>query len=255
MNNKTEVKEKEWRRPDLFLAPALLACPGCQQPTIGRIVAEVLEEMGLVGKAIGIYDIGCASVWIQALNIDCVLHAHGRAADVATGIKRLRPDAFVFAGQGDGGCVAIGAGAFIGALGRSEKFTLIMGNNTNYGTTGGQMAPTTVLGQVTSTTPEGRSPAREGYPIHAAELAASFKGAAFSARGALISPKHYLATKDYIKRAFQKQLDNVGMSFVEVIFACPPNWHKTPVESLKWIEDEVIKEYPLGVFRDVDKIE
>ena len=255
MNNNVSIEERRWGRPKLFTRPVLLACPGCQHPLIGRIVAELLDELNIDERTIGVYGISCASNWIHSLNIDCVNLAHGRSPDVATGIKRLRPDAFVFTGQGDGDCIAIGAGSLIGALTRGEKITIIMGNNTNFGTTGGQMGPTTIMGQVTSTTSQGRTPATEGYPVHTAELVATFKGTAFSARGAFISPKHYLLTKDYIRKAFQKQVNNVGLSFVEVIFACPPYWHKTPVVAVKWIEEEVLKEYPLGVFKDVDKIE
>jgi len=151
--------------------------------------------------------------------------------------------------------MAIGAGSLVGALTRGEKITTIMGNNTNYGTTGGQMAPTTVMGQVTSTSPNGRDAAREGYPVHAAEMVATFKGCSYSARGALISPDNYQRTKKYVETAFKKQIDNVGFSFVEIISACPVNWHKSPVESLKWIEDEVLAEFPLGEFKNVDRIE
>jgi len=257
MNNKKDavIREKHPMERKIFIKPGMPACPGCQGPTVGRIVAELLEELNIEERTIGVYGISCSSNWIHGLDIDVVLLAHGRAPDVATGIKRLRPDAFVFTGQGDGDCISIGAGSLIGALTRGEKITIIMHNNTNYGTTGGQMGATSLIGQVTTTTPKGRSPATEGYPVHTAELVATFKGAAFSARGALISPKHYLLTKDYIMRAFQKQINNVGLSFVEVITACPPNWHKTPVEAVKWIEEEVLKEYPLGVFKDVDKIE
>ena len=252
---KVPIREKVFGVPRLVLMPSMMACPGCQHPTIGRIVAEVLEEMGIDGKAVAIMGVGCAGSLLPMTNVDVALAAHGRAPDVATAIKRVSPDIIVFTNQGDGDCIAIGAGPLIGALTRGEKITIIMYNNTNYGTTGGQMAPTTVMGQVTTTSPLGRDAAREGFTVHAAELAASFRGCAYSARCALTNPDNYRLTKRYIKTAFQKQIDNVGLSFVELISACPVNWHKTPLECLKWIEDEVLAEFPLGEFKNVDRFD
>jgi len=249
------AREKIFGVPKLVLAPPFLTCAGCQHSTVGRIVAEVLEEMGIDGKVIAIIGVGCAGTQVFTMNLDVTVTAHGRPPDAATAIKRVRPDTIVWTMQGDGDCIAIGAGPLIGALTRGEKITIIMCNNTNYGTTGGQLAPTTVMGQVTSTSPLGRDAAREGFTVHTAELAASFRGCAYSARGALTNPDNYRLTKRYIKTAFQKQIDNVGLGFVEVISACPTNWHKTPVECLKWIEDEVLAEFPLGEFKNVDRIE
>lgn len=231
-------------------------CPGCQYWTLGRIFAEVLQELDIYGKTIGIVGVGCHGNAVSVLNIDSMLSAHGRAPDTATAIKRLRPDAIVFTIQGDGDCIAIGAGAFIGALTRAERLTIIMCNNANYGTTGGQLAPTTLMGQITSTTPGGRgTTGNDGYPTHTAELAAIFKGVAYSARGAINTPANYQRTKGYIKTAFQKQMEGVGFSFVEVLSNCPPNWHLSPLESLKWIEEKMISEFPLGEFKNVDRIE
>ena len=182
--------------------------------------------------------------------------AHGRCPDAATGIKRIyhgRP--IVFTIQGDGDCIAIGTESLIHSGARSEKITVIMVNNGNYGTTGGQLAPTTVTGQVTTTTPEGRDPNRDGYPIHAAELVAQIKGTVYSARGAVNTPANFQRTEKYVKTAFQKQIDNVGFSFVEILSACPAGWRKTPLESLKWIEERMIPEFPLGEFKNIDRIE
>lgn len=266
MNNegKTMVKQQVFGRPQLLIDKHAktgelvywdLMCPGCQYGTIGGIIGELLDELGVVNKTICVTGVGCNGFLVQGLKIDHVSAPHGRPPDVATAIKRTNPDLFIFTMQGDGDCIAIGAGALIAALGRGEKFTIIMCNNTNYGTTGGQLAPTTILGQVTPTTPRGRNSADEGYPTHTAELVATFKGAVYSARGSLHTPAHYQKTKGYVKTAFEKQLGNVGLSFVEIISACPPNWHMTPVESLNWIEKSVIAEFPLGEFKNVDRIE
>jgi 2-oxoglutarate ferredoxin oxidoreductase subunit beta len=227
-------------------------CPGCQAGSVGRIIADVLEEMGLDGKAILSDGIGCHS-GVAVLNLDVVQGSHGGAPDMATAIKRLSPCSFVFAVQGDGDCIAIGAGSFIGALTRGEMITIIMVNNANYGTTGGQMAPTTLMGQKTTTTPSGRDAASGGYPVRVAELAATFRTVAYSARGALNTPANYQRTKKYVKTAFQKQVDHAGLGFVEVLAACPPNWHLSPVESLRWIEGKMIPAFPLGEFKSVDR--
>lgn len=256
MNNSI-VKERAWGRPELCLDLPVwgLYCPGCQHPTGARLIAEVLDELGIADRAILIIGVGCHAFSGFALNFDVVSSCHGRAPDLATAVKRIHPDTIVFSLQGDGDCIAIGAGPFIGALTRGEMITIIMLNNTNYGTTGGQLAPTTLMEQRTTTTPEGRTADREGYPAHVAELAAGFRGTAYSARGALNNLANYQRTKKYIKTAFQKQINNVGFSYVEVISACPPNWHLSPLESLEWIEEKVIPEFPLGEFKNVDLIE
>ena len=232
-----------------------LFCPGCQIPVVGRIVAESLEDLGIGDKSIMVGCVGCTGILIASLTLDRVSPAHGRGPDVATALKRIYPDSTVFTIQGDGDCIAIGAGPLIGALTRAEKITVIMVNNTNYGTTGGQLAPTTLTGQVTSTTPQGRSPDVEGYPVHTAEFVATFKGAAYSARGSLHTPADYQRTKKYVKTAFQRQREGAGFSFVEIITACPINWHMTPVQALTWIGEKVVSEFPLGEFKNVSHIE
>ena len=232
-----------------------LFCPGCQIPLVGRLVAESLEELGLGDKAIMVGCVGCTGILIAGLTLDRVSPAHGRGPDIATALKRIHPDIVVFTVQGDGDCIAIGAGPLIGALTRAEKITVIMVNNTNYGTTGGQLAPTTLTGQVTSTTPKGRSPSAEGYPVHTAEMVATFKGTAYSARGSLHTPADYQRTKKYVRTAFQRQIEGVGFSFVEVITACPVNWHMTPAQALTWIGEKVVAEFPVGEFKNVAHIE
>ncbi len=240
--------------PELAIMAPVVICPGCQHSTIGRIITDLLVEMGLDGMSIGLFGAGCAGTFMYTTDIDATMVAHGRAMDVATAIKHARPDCFVFTVQGDGDCVAIGAESFLARLSRGERLTTIMCNNTHYATTGGQMAPTSLMGQRTSTTPEGRTEEMGGLPLHTAELAAGLDGVAYSARGALHSPKHYQQTRKYVKRAFQKQLDRVGYGFVEIISACPTVWRKTPRESLRYIEEEVIKEFPLGEFKNVDRL-
>jgi 2-oxoglutarate ferredoxin oxidoreductase subunit beta len=232
----------------------LQGCPGCQHPTIHRVIGEVLEEMNLDGECIVSIGIGCAAA-IATLNLDAILGSHGGAPDMATAIKRLRPDKLVLTVQGDGDCVAIGAGPLLGAIGRAENITILMLNNTNYGTTGGQIAPTTLLGQKTVTSPNGRNPATEGYPIHTAEFVASFDGVAYSARGALNTMPNYHRTKKYIRKAFETQMENRGLSFVEVLSACPPNWGLSPVECIDHITKALIPEFPVGEFRTMSKSE
>ena len=251
------TKKKVYEKPRTWNDPpgAAMYCPGCQEPVIHRMISDVLEDMGIDGKAICMAGVGCHAFVQVTWGIDILSCAHGRALDSGTAVKRLNPDAVVFTIQGDGDCLAIGAGGFINAMTRAEKITTIMYNNTNYGTTGGQMAPTSIIGQKTTTTPLGRNPDTEGYPTHAAELAATFTGTAYSARGSVHNTASYQKTKKYNKTAFQKQLDGIGFSFVEVLCACPPNWHLSPVDCLVRIEEEVIPEFPLGEFKNIDRIE
>ncbi len=229
-------------------------CPGCGYPMVERAIAEVLEDMELAGKTIGIGGAGCHSgLAMRAAETDGMTVPHGRACDIATGMKRYRPDRLIYTVQGDGDAIAIGAEGLINAAGRSEKFTVIMLNNANFGNTGGQMAPTTLTGQVTSTTLGGRTE-YFGYPIHVAELLATVKGVAYAARTTVSSPAGLQRTKRYIKTALQKQIDKVGFSFVEILSMCPADWHLTPFEAIKFLDEKLIGEYPLGEFKNVDKI-
>ena len=250
---KTVLKrEKIAGRPDLWLRTAnnpIPSCPGCHEPTTARAILEVLQEMGLTGDTVMVLGVGCSFAFQSMIDLDYLCCAHGRPPDGATAVKRvLKGKPLVFTVQGDGDCIAIGAGALINAAARAENFTIIMLNNANYGTTGGQLAPTTPLGHVTSTTPQGRS-TKEGYPVRVPELLATFDGVVYTARGAVNTPANYQKTRGYIKKAFQSQMAGQGLSFVEVLCACPPNWHMTPLDSLKWIEQTMIPQFPLGEFK------
>lgn len=230
--------------------PMPLYCPGCHHPLGSKAICDAIEELGLVGQTIAVWGVGCCCMGMATVNLDTISTAHGRALDVATGIKRaLRSKPLVFAVMGDGDCLAIGAEALFNTAARAEKVTGIMMNNSNYGTTGGQMAPTTVVGQVTSTTPQGRDPSVAGYPVHAPEWLAPWTGVAYTARGAVNTPANFQKTKTYLKKAFQKQMEGAGFTFVEIISACPTDWHLSPIESLGFIENTLLKEYPLGEFK------
>ena len=215
----------------------------------------MLEEMELEGKAIAVVGVGCQSPSYMPIDLDSVSAPHGRPADVATGIKRSLPDSLVFTVQGDGDCFAIGTEGTIHAAARVEKITLFMVNNALFGMTGGQMGPTTLVNQVTTTSAGGRQPEIAGFPIQVAELLAQIKGVAYSARCAVNNPVNYQRTKKCIKIAFQKQLDGVGLSFVEFLSACPVGWGLTPLKSLEYIEEKMIPEFPLGEFKNVNSLE
>ncbi len=249
------TKERIYARPKRLMPDILGLCAGCGHGLFDNAIFEVLEELGSMGRASGGFGIGCGNGLIRLTELDVVQAAHGTAAAVASGIKRsLFGKPIVFTRQGDGDCAAIGLGYLVNAAARGEKLTVFMINNANYGTTGGQMAPTTITGQITTTTPEGRDPKAHGYPLHVPELLASMKGVAYCARGALNNPANYQRTKRYMKTALQKQIDDIGFSFVDILSACPPDWHLTPVESLRWIEEKMIPEFPLGEFKNVDRI-
>jgi len=241
-----------WIRPEFAPIPY---CPGCQEPVAGEAILQVLEEMDLVKDTIVIPGVGCSSFLPFLWKMDFVMTAHGRPPDVATAIKRtLRGKPIVMTLQGDGDCLAIGAEPLMNTVARAEKITILMINNLNYGTTGGQMAPTTLVGQVTSTTPQGRDPALTGFPVHAPESLAAYRGVAYTARGSVHTAANYQRAKKMLKAALQKQVDNVGLSFLELISACPPDWRLNPLESLKFIDEKVIPEYPLGEFKNLDKL-
>ena len=250
-------KEKIVGIPKLWAQrPMIIAfCQGCQHGSIGRMVAECVEEMGITDDAIIVGGVGCHAMVSFMVDFDAVQTAHGRPPDVASAVKRVLPGKpVVFTIQGDGDAVSIGTEPLIQAAARGEKITVIMANNGCYGTTGGQMAPTSLMGQTTTTSPKGRTP-EYGFPIHTCEMLAGLRGVAYSARGALDTPAHYQQTKKYLKVALQKQIDEVGFSFVEIISACPLNWRLSPAECLERIENEVIKVYPLGEFKNVDSLE
>lgn len=223
-------------------------CPGCGHGIINRLVAEVLEEMEMDGKALAAIGVGCASLMPDTFNIDCVQAQHGRAAAVAVGMKRCRPENMVFAYQGDGDALAIGFSETMYAAIRNEKITVIFVNNGNFGMTGGQMAPTTLEGQRTTTSPKGRDVKLTGEPLQIIDLMKTLN-VAYLARGSVTSNAEIVKLKKYIRTAFEVQQKGVGYSFVEVLSPCPTNWGMTPKDSLSRIEKEVIPVYPLGEFK------
>ena len=244
-------------QPTKFVKPKSLKdtqhnyCPGCGHGIIHRIVAEVVDELNIREKTIGVAPVGCAVFAYDYWNFDVTEAAHGRPPAVATGIKRVLPDRIVFTYQGDGDLAAIGTAEIIHAANRSENITVIFVNNTVYGMTQGQMAPTTLPGQKTLTTPYGREVSRDGYPLKVCELLSVLEGARFIARGMVTDPKNVMLTKSYIKKAFLTQIENKGFSLVEVLSMCPSGLHMSVLETKNWIENELTKFFPLGVYKDV----
>ncbi|GFO70565.1 MFS transporter [Geomonas limicola] len=242
--------QQVFTRPESLKDVQTHFCPGCQHGTVHRLVAEALDQFGVQQKTIGVASVGCSVFLYGYFDIDVVEAPHGRAPAVATGVKRARPDSFVFTYQGDGDLAAIGTAEIIHAANRGEDITVIFVNNTTYGMTGGQMAPTTLVGQKTSTSPYGRNKAKDGAPIKMAEVLAQLGGVAYSARVAVNSPKNVLQAKKVIKRAFQFQAEGKGFSFVEVLSSCPTNWGMAPLAANERIGEEMIPYFPLGVFKD-----
>ncbi|MBR3889824.1 2-oxoglutarate oxidoreductase [bacterium] len=228
-------------------------CPGCDHGIAIRLVAEVLEELGLQEKTIAVTSSGCSVFLYDFLNVDALEAPHGRAMAEATGVKRARPDKFVFSYQGDGDFAAIGIAESTYAALRGENLCAICINNTNYGMTGGQLAPTTLIGQKTTTSPMGRFAETYGYPIKIAEHIALCEGTAYSARVALDTVPHINQAKKAIKTAFQAQLDGKGFGFVEILSTCPTNWKMTPEQAHERVREEMIPVFPLGVYKDTTK--
>ncbi len=226
-------------------------CPGCHHGLIHRLVAEAIDELNIRGKTILISSIGCSVVSYNYLDLDAVGALHGRAPAVATGVKRTKPDKIVFTYQGDGDLAAIGTAEIMHAAARGENITVIFVNNAIYGMTGGQMAPTTMLGQVTQTTPAGRDASRNGNPIRMSEVLAVMDGPAYVSRVAVDTPQRIMAAKKAIKKAFENQMNGLGFSMVEVLSTCPTNWRMSPVEANKWVESTMMKVFPLGVYKDI----
>jgi 2-oxoglutarate ferredoxin oxidoreductase subunit beta len=241
---------KIYGRPESLKDARLSYCPGCGHGIAHRLVAETIDELGIRERTIAIAPVGCAVFAYDYFNFDTTEAPHGRPPAVATGIKRTNPDKIVFAYQGDGDIAAIGMSEIIHAANRGENITVIFINNANYGMTGGQMAPTTLIGQVTQTTPFGRNPKNEGYPIKLAELLASLEAPVYLERVAIFNPKQIFNAKRAIKKAFQCQIDKKGFSMVEVISNCPVDWGMTVLDSIKWVEEVFIKTFPLGVVKD-----
>jgi 2-oxoglutarate ferredoxin oxidoreductase subunit beta len=227
-------------------------CPGCTHGICHRLVAEVLDELGVEGDAIGVAPVGCAVMAYNYFNCDMQEAAHGRAPAVATGIKRVHPDKVVFTYQGDGDLAAIGTAETVHSAARGENITVIFINNTIYGMTGGQMAPTTLPGQITQTSPYGRDTKTQGNPIRIAEMLSTLDGPSYIARVSLDTVPNIKKAKAAIKKAFQNQLDGKGFSLVEVLSTCPTNWGLSPLEAIKRLQEDMIPYYPLGVYKDID---
>jgi len=227
-------------------------CPGCGHGVVHRLIGEVIDELGIRERTIGIAPVGCAVLAYDYFNIDITEAAHGRTPAVATGIKRVLPDSVVFTYQGDGDLAAIGTAEIIHAANRGENITVIFVNNAVYGMTGGQMAPTTMVGQVTATTPMGREASSTGSPLKISELLAVLPGAVFLCRTAISSPANINKTKQAIKKAFRVQLENKGFSLVEVLSPCPSYWRLPPGEAAKWIDEKMVPVFPLGVLKESD---
>ncbi|MBQ9453659.1 MAG: 2-oxoglutarate oxidoreductase [Desulfovibrio sp.] len=225
-------------------------CPGCHHGIAHRLVGETLHELGVASRTILVASVGCATFTYDYFSVDGLEAPHGRACAVATGVRRARPEAVVFTYQGDGDMAAIGMAESLHAANRGEKITSIFINNTVYGMTGGQMAPTTLLGQKTTTTRDGRCMEREGGPIHLAEIMAGLDGVAFAARCALDSVQHVREAKKAMRTAFEVQIEGLGYGFLELLSGCPTNWHMDPVAASKRIAEAMIPVFPLGVFKN-----
>ena len=227
-------------------------CPGCHHGIAHRLVSEVLHELGVADRTILVASVGCATFTYDYFNVDGLEAPHGRACAVATGVRRARPESVVFTYQGDGDMGAIGLAESIHAANRGELITGIFINNTVYGMTGGQMAPTSLIGQKTTTSPFGRSQEVNGNPIRVSEMLATLDGPAYIERVSLHDVKHVMAAKKAVKKAFEYQLAGKGFTLIEALSTCPTNWGLTPLEAAKWLETNMIPQYPLGVFRDID---
>ncbi len=225
-------------------------CPGCSHGLAHKLVGQVLEELQLVEKTITVGSVGCSGLFYDYSNSDCIMALHGRAPAVAAGVKAVHPDKIVYTYQGDGDLASIGIGETVSAAARGENLTVIFANNSVFGMTGGQMAPTTIPGEKTSTCRDGREPQVHGYPIGVCELLSQLQGARYVARASLHDVPHILEAKKMIRKAFTYQLEGRGYAFVELLCACPTNLRMKPTEACRWVEEEMTKVYPLGVFKE-----
>jgi len=238
-------------RPEAMKEAKTLYCPGCGHGIAHRLVSELVDEFGLRERAIGIAPVGCSVFADLYWNFDVISAAHGRAAAVATGMSRANPDCFVISYQGDGDLAAIGTAETVHAANRGENFVTIFINNAIYGMTGGQMAPTTLIGQRATTCQDGRDPSIAGYPIRVCELLQSLRGVAYLARTSVDSPKNVIKTKKAMKKAFELARDKRGYALVEILSPCPTNWGMTPPQAMAWLKENMLDYYPLGVFKDI----
>ena len=245
-----EATLKIFERPKSFTDTVTHYCPGCTHGIIHRLVAETIDEFGIREKTVGIAPVGCSVFIYNYFRTDFLEAPHGRAPALATGLKRVSPELIVFTYQGDGDLASIGMGEIVHAANRGEKITVIFVNNAIYGMTGGQMAPTTMPGQVTTTSPMGRDVRQAGYPIRMSELLATLRTPAYIERVAVHTPRYVIDAKKAIKKAFKNQIEGSRFSFVEVLSTCPTNWGLTPSEASKWLENNMLGYYPLGCKKD-----
>ncbi|HOQ69925.1 MAG TPA: thiamine pyrophosphate-dependent enzyme [Anaerolineaceae bacterium] len=247
--NSQVIEEQVYNRPDSFVDVSTHYCPGCTHGTAHRLIAEVIDEMGLKGKTIGVASVGCSVFAYNYFDVDFVQAPHGRAPAMATGVKRVLPERVVFTYQGDGDLASIGTAEIVHAAARGENISVFFLNNTNYGMTGGQMAPTTLPGQKTTSSPRGRDVETQGYPVKASEMISTLDGASYVVRRSLHDPKSIRLAKKAIRTAFEVQIRGLGFSLVELLSTCSTNWGMTPVESMHWLENNMVPCFPLGDFK------
>lgn len=241
------------QRPKSLTDLQFTYCPGCTHGISHRLIAEAMDELDMRNKMMGVAPVGCSVFAYKFFDCDMAEAAHGRAPAVATGMKRARPDMHVFTYQGDGDLAAIGTAEIVHSANRGENISVFFVNNAIYGMTGGQMAPTSLENQKTTTSPYGRDVSKVGQPIKMSEMLATLEGPAFIARTTVHSVKGINRTKKAIKKAFKNQVEKKGFSMVEILSTCPTNWGMTPVESMKWVEDNMIEQFPLGVYKDIEE--
>jgi 2-oxoglutarate/2-oxoacid ferredoxin oxidoreductase subunit beta len=241
-----------YTRPEALTQIRMTYCPGCAHGIIHRLIAEVMDEMKLTDHTVGIASVGCSVFAYDYFSCDMIQAAHGRAPAVATAVRRALPESIVFAYQGDGDLASIGTGEIIHAAARGENITIFFINNAVFGMTGGQMAPTTLIGQKTSTSPQGRDPQTNGYPIRICELLSSLQGPAYIARTTVISPKYVRQTKRIIRKAFQAQIEKRGFSLVELLSTCPTRWKMSVNDCAQWVENNMAEFYPMREFVDFE---
>ncbi|MBQ4640229.1 MAG: 2-oxoglutarate oxidoreductase [Clostridia bacterium] len=237
-------------KPKALTDAPLHYCPGCTHGIIHRLVAEAIDNLNIGGETIGVASVGCSVFTYNYFNVDMVQAAHGRAPAVATGVKRADPSKIVFTYQGDGDLASIGMAETVHAAARGENITIIFVNNAIYGMTGGQMAPTSLPGQVTQTSPYGRDTNTVGFPVKVCELLSTLDGAGYIERVAVNNVKNVKNAKKAIEKAFRNQVEGKGFSLIEVVSTCPTNWGKTPQGALEWLEENMLPYYPLGVYKD-----
>ncbi|MBU4267784.1 MAG: 2-oxoglutarate oxidoreductase [Acidobacteria bacterium] len=241
------------KKPSSLVDKPMRYCPGCGHGIVHRLIAEIMDELDIREHTVGVAPVGCAVFADEYFNCDMIQGPHGRGPAIATGIKRSKPECIVFSYQGDGDLASIGMAETVHSAARSENITIIFINNAIYGMTGGQMAPTTLLGQTSSTCPAGRSVAVNGYPIKVCEMLAQLEGARYLERTSVSTAPGVIKTKKAIKKAFQNQIDCVGFSMVEVLSTCPTNWGMTPVQGARFVDEKMTPIYPLGVFRSPEQ--